>query len=333
MIKIKILIVDDDQDMRMLLKTYLEKLEVDEIHFTATAAETYDFLNLSDLKTEPKVDLIILDIILEAENGIEICKKIKQSPVYQEVQIIMITAQQEAGFLREAFAAGAMDYIKKPIKKIEFMARVNSAIKLRKEIKSRIAREKELLALSEKLKNVNKKLEKMALVDGLTGISNRRLFDKTLKKELKRARRKETELALIMLDIDHFKQYNDTYGHQEGDECLKEIASVLEANSKRASDFAARYGGEEFAVILPDTAKGGALKIAEDIRKDIMALKLEHKNSPIAEYVTVSLGVSSLQVKTEVSQKLIKSFIDKADQALYQAKETGRNKTVYYDFN
>lgn len=112
MIKIKILIVDDDQDMRMLLKTYLEKLEVDEIHFTATAAETYDFLNLSDLKTEPKVDLIILDIILEAENGIEICKKIKQSPVYQEVQIIMITAQQEAGFLREAFAAGAMDYIK-----------------------------------------------------------------------------------------------------------------------------------------------------------------------------------------------------------------------------
>lgn len=317
----------------MLLKTYLEKLGVDEIHFTATAAETYDFLNLSDLKTELKVDLIILDIILEAENGIEICKKIKQSPVYQEVQIIMITAQQEAGFLREAFAAGAMDYIKKPIKKIEFMARVNSAIKLRKEIKSRIAREKELLALSEKLKNVNKKLEKMALVDGLTGISNRRLFDKTLKKELKRARRKETELALIMLDIDHFKQYNDTYGHQEGDECLKEIASVLEANSKRASDFAARYGGEEFAVILPDTAKTGALKIAEDIRKDIMALKLEHKNSPIAEYVTVSLGVSSLKVKTEVSQELIKSFIDKADQALYQAKETGRNKTVYYDFN
>ena len=180
--EINILVVDDDQDMRMLLENYLKKLEVEKIHFTETAKKTYELLKIADLKADPKVDLIILDIILGDENGIYICKKIKKHPAYKEVPIVMITAQKESEFLKEAFEAGAMDYLKKPIKKIEFMARVNSAIRLRKETKARIEREKELLQLSEELKKANQKLEKMALVDGLTGISNRRLFDKTLKK-------------------------------------------------------------------------------------------------------------------------------------------------------
>ncbi|MFW5961532.1 MAG: diguanylate cyclase [bacterium] len=330
--EINILIVDDDRDMRLLLESYLRKLEVDKIHFTDTAQKTYQLLNIDDLKSDPEVDLIILDIILDQENGIEICKKIKKSPAYREVPIIMITAQKESEYLKEAFEAGAMDYIKKPFKKIEFMARVNSAVRLRREIKARIEREKELLKLSKELQKANQKLEKMALVDGLTGISNRRLFDKTLKKELKRARRENTTLSLIMIDIDNFKEYNDTYGHQQGDECLKKVASVLTDNTKRAADFAARYGGEEFAVILPDTAKDGALKIAEDIRKGIIDLKLEHKNSITSKYVTVSLGVSSIKVEAEINQDLINSFIDQSDQALYQAKENGKNQTVYQSF-
>ncbi|RAK06364.1 response regulator receiver modulated diguanylate cyclase [Halanaerobium saccharolyticum] len=330
--KINILVVDDDRDMRKLLENYLKRLEVEQIHFTDTAQKTYQLLNLNDLKTDPSVDLIILDIILGEENGIKICKKIKSNPAYQEVPIIMITAQKESGYLKDAFAAGAMDYLKKPIKKIEFMARINSAIILRKETKARIAREKELLKLSEELKKANQKLEKMALVDGLTGISNRRLFDKTIKKELKRARRKNNDLSLIMIDIDNFKEYNDTYGHQQGDQCLKEVASVLDKKTKRAADFAARYGGEEFAVILPDTAKDGALKIAEDIRKGIMDLKIEHKNSNTSEYVTVSLGVSSIKAEKEIDQHLIRSLIEQADQALYQAKENGKNQIVYKNF-
>lgn len=330
--EINILIVDDDQDMRMLLEAYLKKLEVEKIHFTDTAQKTYELLDLDNLKTDPSVDLIILDIILGEENGIEICRKIKNHPGYQEIPIIMITAQKELEYLKEAFEAGAMDYLKKPIKKIEFMARVNSAIRLRKEIKARIEREKELLKLSAELKKANQKLEKMALVDGLTGISNRRLFDKTLKKELKRARREKSNLALIMIDLDNFKAYNDTYGHQAGDECLKKAASILEENTKRATDFAARYGGEEFAVILPDTDKTGALKIAEDIRKGIIDLKIEHKNSDTSDYVTVSLGISTIKPEKEITQELIKAFIEKADQALYQAKENGRNQTVYQKF-
>lgn len=330
--EINILVVDDDRDMRMLLENYLKKLEVEKINFTDSAQKTYHLLNVADLKAEPKVDLIILDIILGDENGIDICSKIKENPAYQEIPIIMITAQKESVFLKDAFEAGAMDYLKKPIQKIEFIARVNSAIRLRKETKARIEREKELLKLSEELKMANQKLEKMALVDGLTGISNRRLFDKTLKNELKRAKRKKSYISLIMIDIDNFKAYNDTYGHQEGDECLKEVASVLDENTKRAADFAARYGGEEFAVILPHTDKNGALKIAEDIRKGIINLKIEHKNSDTADYVTVSLGVSSIKIKTKITQHLIKAFIEKADQALYQAKEKGRNQTVYQSF-
>lgn len=331
--EINILVVDDDQDMRLLLENYLKKLEVEKIKFTDTAPETYELLNISNLKTDPEVDLIILDIVLGKENGIDICRKVKKHPSYKEVPIIMITAQKESGFLKDAFEAGAMDYIKKPIKKIEFMARINSAIRLRKETKARIEREKELLELSKELKKANQKLEKMALMDGLTGISNRRLFDKTLKKELKRARRKKMDLSLIMIDIDNFKEYNDTYGHQQGDQCLKKVASVLDQETKRAADFAARYGGEEFAVILPDTAKDGALKIAEDIRKRIIDLKMDHKNSAVSDFVTVSLGVSSIRPEDEVTQELIKTFINQADQALYQAKENGKNQTVYQSYN
>ncbi|CCU78892.1 hypothetical protein HSACCH_00968 [Halanaerobium saccharolyticum subsp. saccharolyticum DSM 6643] len=332
MININILIVDDDQDIQRLLENYLKKLEVEKINFTDTAEKTYKLLNINNLKSDPVVDLIILDIVLGAENGIDICRKVKTNPVYQEIPIIMITAQKESEYLKDAFEAGAMDYIKKPVKKIEFMVRINSAIKLRKETKARIEREKELLELSKKLKKMNQKLEKMALVDGLTNISNRRLFDKTIKKELKRAKRENDPLSLIMIDIDNFKAYNDTYGHQQGDQCLKEVASVLTENTKRAADFAARYGGEEFAVILPDTAKKGAVKIAEDIRKEIMELELEHENSITADCVTVSLGVSSICTDQEIDQQLVNSFIDKSDQALYQAKENGKNQVVYQKF-
>ena len=332
MININILIVDDDQDIQMLLENYLKKLEVEKINFTDTAEKTYRLLNINSLKSDPVVDLIILDIVLGAENGIDICRKIKSDAAYQEIPIIMITAQKESEYLKDAFEAGAMDYIKKPIKKIEFIVRVNSAMKLRKETKAKIEREKELLKLSKKLKKMNQKLEKMALLDGLTNISNRRLFDKTIKKEMKRSKRESNPLSLIMIDIDNFKAYNDTYGHQQGDECLKKVASVLTENTKRAADFAARYGGEEFTVILPDTDKEGALKIAEDIRKEIMELELEHKNSITADCVTVSLGVSSICTEKEVDQQLISDFIDRSDQALYQAKENGKNQVVYQRF-
>lgn len=332
MIKINILIVDDDQDIRLLLRSYLKNLEIETVYFTETAAETYEFLDLDKKEKKAAVDLIILDIILKGENGIDLCQKIKESSKYQAIPIIMITAHGDSGVLKKAFEVGASDFIKKPINKIEFKARIKSAIKLRKETKARIKRENELLELSAELKKVNKKLEKIALQDGLTGLANRRLFDKTLKKEFKRAKRNDNNLALIMADIDNFKAYNDTYGHQEGDVCLKKVAKVLEDNAKRASDLAARYGGEEFAIILADTDLNGATKVAEEIRKEILALEIEHQNSDTSDYVTLSFGVTCIKDIAEINDNLIKKYIERADEALYQAKESGRNKVLAQEF-
>lgn len=332
MIKINILIVDDDQDMQLLLQTYLKKLEDCNVHFTETAAETYEILNFEEEEVETEIDLIILDIVLKKENGIEICRKIKNSKKYQDIPIIMITAHGDANILKKAFAAGASDFIRKPINKIEFMARIKSALKLRREIKERMKREQKLLELSAELQKVNTKLEKIALQDGLTGLANRRLFDQTLENEFKRAKRNQTQLALIMADIDNFKAYNDTYGHQEGDQCLKTIASVLKDSAKRASDLAARYGGEEFAIILPETDLEGAVELAEKIREKIISLEIEHKNSQTNQYVTVSFGVTKIENIGEINEQLIKEFIETADDALYQAKEKGRNRVLAVEF-
>ncbi|MGM0410979.1 MAG: diguanylate cyclase [Bacillota bacterium] len=328
MININILIVDDDKDIRLLLSAYLKKEGYEQIFFAENAKVAYEYLGIGDYDKRKEIDLIILDIVLGNENGIEICSNIKEKEEYQDIPIIMITAKKEKDYLKNAFAAGAHDYIEKPINKIEFLARIKAALRLREEMKKRKAREKELLKTSKKLKKANKKLGKMASMDGLTGLANRRLFDEILEKEMRRAKRKDTTISLIMADIDNFKDYNDNYGHQAGDECLKKIAKAIEDTTNRPSDLAARYGGEEFSVILPETNNEGAIKVAENIRKNIISLEIEHEKSEVAEFVTLSLGVNSSKIIGEVDQKRIEEFIEKADKALYEAKENGRNMVI-----
>ena len=325
---INILIVDDDKDIRLLLSAYLKKEGYEQIFFAEDAQESYKQLGIGDFEKAEEFDLIILDIILGNENGIDICKTIKGNEEYKDVPIIMITAKKEKDYLKNAFAAGAHDYIEKPINKIEFLARIKAALRLREEMKKRKEREEELLKTSKKLKKANKKLEKMASMDGLTGLANRRLFDKILEKEMRRAKRKNTTISLIMADIDNFKDYNDNYGHQAGDECLKKIAKVIEETTRRPADLAARYGGEEFSVILPNTDNKGVIKIAEKIRKSVISLELEHAKSKVADYVTLSLGVNSSKLTSKIDEKRIEEFIEKADKALYKAKESGRNKVI-----
>jgi len=170
---------------------------------------------------------------------------------------------------------------------------------------------------------LQRELEKQSMLDGLTGIANRRRFDAVLEVEWKRAQRNQTYLSLLMIDVDAFKAYNDNYGHLSGDECLKAIAGALSSTLKRAADLAARYGGEEFVVLLPETAPENALHVAKKIRKAIVDLKLEHKFSPLADYITVSVGVSStIPVQNLKHQELL---LEAADNALYEAKQSGRN--------
>jgi len=183
------------------------------------------------------------------------------------------------------------------------------------------------VAREKKLRELAVELESQTLVDGLTGIANRRRFDLHLDDEFRRAKRNTSPLSLIMIDVDYFKDYNDNYGHQHGDECLVQIAGALGNVLNRSRDLVARYGGEEFTVILPDTNEDGALQIAESMRAEVEALKVEHAYSGVAKFVTVSLGVST--IVPEQSAKT-GSLIHAADRALYQAKRSGRNCVVMY---
>ncbi|MCK8818001.1 PleD family two-component system response regulator [Natroniella sulfidigena] len=327
----EILVVDDSRFIRLLLAQILKEEGYQKLHLASSAQEAFKILGLEGKKvTKSKIDLVLLDIVMPQVDGIEVCQRIKQDPVLKDISVIMVTSKTDVDSLERAFSAGAIDYITKPIQKVELLARVNSVLRLRKEIKKRKKRERELEEktqllekLNQEIEDANKKLEKMASSDGLTGLANRRLFDNKLEEEWKRARRQAASLALIMIDIDYFKEYNDTYGHQAGDECLQKIAHKFEELVLRPADLVARYGGEEFAVILPETGLYGAIKVAERIRVGIEDLKLPHRRSGVSEYVTVSAGVAAVKPERE---KGAEELIEAADDALYLAKEEGRNR-------
>ncbi|MEA3240039.1 MAG: diguanylate cyclase [Pseudomonadota bacterium] len=173
------------------------------------------------------------------------------------------------------------------------------------------------------LQQANMELQRLASIDSLTKIANRRRFDDVLTLEWRRLQREKLPLALIMIDIDCFKIYNDTYGHQQGDDCLQSVARSISQQSKRPADLVARYGGEEFVVVLPNTDTEGATQLAEQMRKQVQLLNMPHKNSPVTPVVTISLGVSAVVPVSNYSPEQLLSW---ADQCLYQAKEAGRNR-------
>ena len=212
------------------------------------------------------------------------------------------------------------------------LARTNTAYQ--SEIESRRQAEEEVLKHKEnleelvedrtvELKKANKQLEELSRVDGLTGIANRRRLDEELDREWKRMLRLKHPLSVILSDIDHFKLYNDTYGHQQGDDCLVRVATAMKASVNRPGDLTARYGGEEFCIILPETNAAGARQIAELVRKNIHDLGLEHKSSPVTNVVTLSLGVATLTPDQDAQPSVL---LEAADRALYQAKGNGRDR-------
>jgi diguanylate cyclase (GGDEF)-like protein len=180
--------------------------------------------------------------------------------------------------------------------------------------------------LEETLKRANRQLERLAAVDGLTQLANRRTFDATLQKEWRRMRRNRQPLSVILRDIDFFKRFNDHYGHQAGDECLKAVAGCINRCLQRPGDLAARYGGEEFVVILPNTPSEGALHVAETIRQAVVAMHRPHAGSKTAEVVTLSLGTATLIPPLENGDA--KDLVEAADAALYQSKAAGRSRAT-----
>jgi diguanylate cyclase (GGDEF)-like protein len=325
----QILIVDDSVPFLSLLTSQLQGSGYQSIHTAASGDEAMRLLGIGE-KAGPTlpVDLILLDIIMPVIDGIELCRRIRSHELLRNVPVIMVTGITDTATLELAFAAGANDYLVKPVRAIELLARVRSALRLKKEMDLCKARERELLALTSKLEQANRELQAVTYIDGLTGVGNRRYFNERIREEWRRACRECIPLGLIMIDIDAFKAFNDAFGHQRGDECLWQVAQALNGVLNRAGDFVVRYGGEEFAVVLPNTTIAGAVHVAEKLRAAAAGLGIRHSMSLAGGLLTISMGVAAVIPEEGIG---VFDFIEVADQALYRAKNSGRDRIVIAD--
>lgn len=292
-----ILIVDDAREnINFLAKLLKDNFKIR----VATSGEKALEISFSD--SPP--DLILLDIVMPEIDGYEVCKRLKASFFTKSIPVIFITGKTNEEDEIYGFSLGAVDYITKPFSPIIVKARINTHAEL---------------------KRYREYLESISYLDGLTGIPNRRKFDEQFELMWNIAKRDHIPISIIMIDIDHFKLYNDYYGHQAGDECLVQVAQGLSEVIVRKTDLIARYGGEEFVCILPNTDETAAFIIAENLRTNIIKLQIPHMKVNDENILTISLGVATSipEMKDSDYSELIKD----ADHALYKSKKNGRNKT------
>jgi diguanylate cyclase (GGDEF)-like protein len=247
-------------------------------------------------------DLILLDAQMAGVGGFEVCRQLKNNPLTASIPVIFLTALSSHGDEALGLEIGAIDYITKPFSAPVLRARVRNHLEL--------VRQRELL-------------ERIAQCDGLTGIANRRAFDSFLEHHWQLQLTQQRPLALLMIDVDHFKLYNDSLGHLHGDHCLRRIAQALDGLRTRNNHMVARFGGEEFACVLPDIETAGALHVAERMRDVVKALHIRHPASSTCEWVTLSIGVA---VMVPHAERSVNALIKRADTALYSAKHKGRNR-------
>jgi len=321
-----ILIVDDSLVSRTFIGDLLNEVGYTELILCDSIEEAYKIIGFdSQETTATDLDLILLDINLPGKSGIDACREISGHELFCEIPIIIISGSDHLDGLEAAFSAGATDYITKPPSHTELLARVRSALRLKKEMNHRKAREEDLIVLNERLAEMNRELERLSTTDSLTGLANRRSFNEFLSREWLREQREQQSFSVIMIDIDHFKKYNDHYGHLQGDVCLQKVAWALQGALCRPGDLLARYGGEEFVAILPYTELKGAVELAETFHKRVRELALEHEDSPVSANVTISVGIASVIPNQSLSPSQVVAM---ADKALYEAKQTGRNQSA-----
>ena len=291
----KLLVVDDQP---LIIQVLYQTFAQDHQLFMATSGA-----QALALCAQHRPDLVLLDVMMPDMDGYEVCARLKANPATRDIPVIFVTAHNDEAAEAHGLDVGAVDFISKPINPKIVRARVKTHVTLK--------------AQSDLLRS-------WAYMDGLTGVHNRRYFDEQLAAEWGRAVRNKAALSIVMLDVDFFKRYNDHYGHQAGDDCLRLVASAIKNSLKRPADQVARYGGEEFVRLLPDTDLAGALLVAQQIGQQIFDLQIAHADSSAAPVVTVSLGVCS---KSATATGSALALLGQADAQLYAAKAGGRHRT------
>ena len=313
----KILIVDDLEANLIALNAILQSAEA-QIFPAESGNQALKIL------LEEQIDIVLLDVQMPGMNGFEVAELMRGNARTRDIPIIFVTAiNKEEKYIFRGYELGAVDYIYKPVNNEILKSKVSVFIRLNEQKRIIEAKTKALKEKIELLEIAEKKLSQLARIDDLTGILNRRGFEEEFHREWSRSISYRSYFSLIMIDIDEFKKFNDTYGHVEGDKCLIRVAKTIEKALQRPFDGVARYGGEEFVVLLPETNQAGAIIVAENIRKSIEVLKIKNQDALAADYVTVSLGV--ITTMPQVGQEK-KELIQQADKALYQAKGNGKNQ-------
>lgn len=306
--KMKILVVDDSRLIRQIVTECLKGYG----HEIVYAENGYEGLQYV---ADHSIDLILMDVEMPNLNGIEATKAIRELKKADWFPIIFLTTRDDDTTFSNGIMAGGDAYLLKPIKPLRLQHTIVAMERIY------LMRQK-LKQAQQEMQKLNQELEHLSLYDQLTGLANRRYFDNTLDRQFALASRHKSPLSLIICDVDFFKIYNDSYGHQKGDECLSKVGKVLAEQAKRPTDLACRYGGEEFTVILPTTNLQGAKFIAENMRQAVFDCGIPHLGSKVADRVSLSLGVATYNGQYPKAMELTKA----ADSALYKAKERGRNR-------
>ncbi|ODT60516.1 MULTISPECIES: diguanylate cyclase [Paracoccus] len=289
-----ILVIDDEPANIEIVSAVLE--DDYEICFALSAEQAIQVAHAA------RPDLILLDVVMPGMDGYQLCRIFKADPLLCDVPVIFATALGDDEAELRGLAVGAIDYVTKPIRPATLLRRVRNHVQM---------------------KRMRDQLTEQALRDPLTGLGNRRMLERRLQAELHRQAREGGLIAVLMLDIDHFKGFNDSYGHPEGDRCLQAVSASLAQCVRRSGDLCARYGGEEFACILPGTDLDGALSVAEAMRAGVQALGIAHRASQVAPVVTVSIGVASGRCDMGSDNGF---WLTGADRMLYRSKLAGRNR-------
>lgn len=307
---LKVLVVEDSKVTVKVLSSYLAGMNVLAPLVAGNGTQALE------LYERDHPDVVLLDIKLPDIDGFEVARRIRKMEGDQDWSaIIFLTAMNSDEDLAHGIAAGGDDYLVKPVSEVVFHAKVQAMQRL-------IEMQRKLVDVTQQLDGANAELQRLSTTDALTGIANRRSLDHFLEREWRRCLRMKKPLALVMMDIDYFKLFNDKYGHQAGDECLKKVADQIARAAPRGTDLAARYGGEEFTLVLGETDHDGAMWIAERVRQMVADLKVPHYATG-SKFISISCGVVSVMPDDKMS---LETLIHTADAALYQAKRAGRDR-------